>query len=170
MLVLGWRLAGRLFGLDVRNVVRIEERLRVAGLPRPVPGITAVTFLQERIVPVLDLARVMLDHADHRWLDDAKYLILQPGPSAGWPNSLFAAKVDAVVRMFTVNADDLRTWTDPPDHPAIPFVRAFVEREEGTLWLVDVHRIIRHVRGRSPSSYRYGAMHPPGSRDNAERA
>ena len=154
MLVLGWRLADRLFGLDVRNVVHIEERLATCHLPHPRAGITALTFYQDRVVPVLDLAHILLGETDHQWSNETKHLILRRDVTASSAASrpLWAGKVDTVVRIFTLNTEDLTAWTEPPDHPAVRYVRAVVEGEEGSLWLIDLRRVLRQVCGNSPTA------------------
>lgn len=153
ILVLGWRLADQLFGLDVRNVVHIEEQLATRQVPRPRAGVVALTFYQDCVVPVLDLARILLGEADHQWSTEAKYLVLRrdAARNAAVAQPLWATKVDTVVRIFTLNAKDLTTWTKPPDHPAACYVRAVAEGEEGSLWLVDLRRVLRQICGDSPT-------------------
>jgi len=140
MLVLGWRLGPQVFGVEVHNVVHIEENLKIRRVPRPLPGISGVVYYQAQIVPVLNLPEILLKEASHKWHSDSLYLVLQSG------DQRYGGRVDSVLRIFSAYTDDLTTWADPPEHPAVPFVRAVLQTDQEMLWLIDVRRIARHMR------------------------
>lgn len=139
MLILGWRLGGQAFGLDVRTVIRIEEAIGVRTIPRPSRHVAGLTYYQGRIVPVINLATLLLDESDHVWPSTPVHLIMQSGAA------MLAARVDSVIRMFRANTQDLVMWSEPPDHPAAPLVRALLPTEEATVWVMDIRRIARRL-------------------------
>ncbi len=139
LLILGWRLGDKLFGTEVTNVVHIEEDLRTHRIPRPAPGVAGLAHYQDHVLPVMDLAYVLLGESDHRWMGSTKHLIFQSN------TRFLAARVDSVVQIHPVATDELETWQTPPEHPAARFVRAVLPLGDTTLWLVDVRRLIRET-------------------------
>jgi len=156
LLVLGWRLGAQAFGFDIRSVVHIEEDLSVHRLPRPRRGVAGITYYQDSVIPVLDLPVLLLNESEHKWPPGAVYLLVECA------RQQYACRVDAILRVFTVPSDHLMLWEVPPDHPAVPFVRALWPREQEMLWLTDIRRIARHVQAplstpaHAPRSVRQG--------------
>jgi chemotaxis signal transduction protein len=139
LLILGWELGDRVFGADVSSIIHIEPTLRSRGLPRPTPGIEALCVHSGRILPVIDLSRILLGETSSRRENGTVHLIMQ---STLTP---FAARVDRVQRIFPLDTDALELPPHDVDHPAAEFCQGKVTMDEQELWLVDIRRVLRRI-------------------------
>jgi chemotaxis signal transduction protein len=137
LLILGWKVGDTLFGTEVGHVVHIVDDFQIQPVPRPAPGVLGLTQYDGTILPVLDLAQVLMGESGHQWESTTKYVVFNT------ESRFLAGRVDSVVRIFSTTTDDLVTWGEPPDHPAARYIRAQLYADGQTLWLVDLRRMAR---------------------------
>ena len=149
VLVLGWRLGDQIFGTQVHSLAHIEQSPHLCRLPRPSPGVGGLAYYRRQLIPVLDLAYLLLGETGRASRAGPMYLVFQGD------DGMYAGRVDSVLRMFLADTENLTTWPSPPDHPAAQFVCALLPMEEDTLWLVDIRRVVRYVHRRPAVSTPY---------------
>ena len=140
LLLLGWKLGGQTFGVDVSKVYHIEPVLTTRAVPRPAGGVDGVTFYQGKAMPVLNMARILLGDDGHEWPPGAVYMVMQDG------RHIYSVHVDGVMRIFPATTDDLRLPLRSDGTPGMRFVKALAQvSDEDELSVVDFRRVVRAV-------------------------
>ncbi|HDS73908.1 MAG TPA: hypothetical protein ENN56_00055 [Firmicutes bacterium] len=123
------------FGVEIGAVLRVEGHLHIGGNC----GAVDEPYGIHGGVYGIDTARLFLGEQTHTWSDAAKDIVLL------YQNQTFAMTADSVIGLYTARVDELTTWYDPPDHPATPFVRAFLPMADGILYVVNLRSVLRYI-------------------------
>lgn len=133
-----FRMAGQLYGLDVREVREVQRRIGWTPAPLAPAYVRGVMNLRGQVVTVMDLAR-RLELRDAIDPSEAHCLILQAAPVG-----LLVRQAGDVV---AVAEDRLEP---PPPHRrgrVGEFVEAVAEQDDGVLTVLSVSRIVRRDKG-----------------------
>jgi purine-binding chemotaxis protein CheW len=134
-----FRLAGRLFGFDIRAVKEVNTQTTFAPVPHAPPAVCGYVNLRGNICLVLDL-RQLLGLAPAAVTADCRLLIFKPAVGES-----FGVLVDAIGDIVTLDGDRTEAWRPEEGEPlaaARELVAGIGKLAGELLVIVDAQRLL----------------------------
>jgi purine-binding chemotaxis protein CheW len=144
-----FRLAGRLFAVDVRAVKEVNTRTTVTPVPQAAPAILGLVNLRGQLHLVLDLRR-LLGLGESVVTPDSRLVIFKPAVGES-----FGVLADAVGDVVRLGAGQVERY--PEDDPARAggLLVGVGKTEDALMALVDPYRLLETVN--QPAAQARGA-------------
>ena len=130
-----FRLAGRLFGFDLRSVREASAHTTFTPIPHAPPAVRGYVNLRGHIFLVLDL-RLMLGMEPAPVTADSRLLLFKPSVGES-----FGVLVDQIGDIATVSADQAEDWR-PDDSPAGELIAAVAKLAGELLVVLHADRLL----------------------------
>jgi purine-binding chemotaxis protein CheW len=136
--MVGFVVAGELFGVDILMVQEIIKDITITAIPDSPEFIKGVINLRGNIIPVINLAtRLKLDGSRRSHSDDGWIIVLNVG------GRVTGFSVESVTRVIKVQADKIK----PPPELVISglksdYIRGVCKQEQRLLAILDFNRIL----------------------------
>jgi purine-binding chemotaxis protein CheW len=134
--VLGFKLAGRNFGLDIESVIEIVKQVAVTEMPEAPEYVEGIIDIREKVVPLINLQK-MLRIGNRRHDLDTQIIVVYG------ENGVVGLLVDDVSDIVPIHRKDVMS----PGRSASPlsgFVSGVVDIHDDLLLLLDVNMLVDH--------------------------
>ena len=136
--MVGFVVAGELFGVDILMVQEIIKDITITAIPDSPDFIKGVINLRGNIIPVINLAtRLKLDGSRRSHSDDGWIIVLNVG------GRVTGFSVESVTRVIKVQADKIK----PPPELVVSglksdYIRGVCKQDHRLLAILDFNRIL----------------------------
>jgi purine-binding chemotaxis protein CheW len=133
------RLAGRLFGVDVRAVKEVNTHTDVTPVPHAAPAVLGLVNLRGQIHLVLDLGRLLV-LGESAVTPDSRLVIFKPAVGEA-----FGVRVDRVGDVVRLGAGQVERYADDAPARAGGLLIGVGKTDGDLMALVDPYRLLEAV-------------------------